>query len=76
MATEDDEPLFRPAAMQWPKRWNKISKKTPVAAVTRVGDNTMLTTCLGWVMFDPEDGPHLLRQLESAVDLLRKEIGQ
>lgn len=76
MATNDEEPLFRTAAMQWPKRWNKMSKKTPVAAVTQVGESTMLTTCLGWVMFDREDGPHLLRQLEAAVDILRKEIDQ
>jgi hypothetical protein len=76
MTTRDDEPVLNFAAIEkWPNRWNKISPSAPVAAIDTMRDKTMLTTCLGWVMFDlHEDGPHILRQLEAACDLLRKEL--
>lgn len=76
MATDDDKPVLRFAAIEkWPKRWNKIPASTPVAAFDEQGDKVMLTTCLGWVMFDrEEDGPEILRQIEAAVKLLRDNL--
>lgn len=76
MREDDGEPLFKPAAMMWPERWNDIPDTVPIAGITDVGkDSMMLTTCLGWVVFNPRrDGPHLLQQLDAAVKLLKENL--
>lgn len=52
-----------------------MAEGTAVATLTESGNQMCLTTCLGFVMFDREkDGPHLLRQLEAAVNLLRESL--
>lgn len=73
---DNDAPLTRFAALEWPKPWNSMSHNTPCAAFQHlIGGKAMLTTCIGFVQFDlAEDGPHILRQLETACDLLRDEL--
>lgn len=73
--TDEKDKLMTFAALEWPTRWNNIAEGTAVAGLTQSGARMCLTTCLGFVMFDRDkDGPHLLRQLEAACDLLRKEL--
>lgn len=74
MAKQSDEPLATFAAIEWQKRWH-ANPDAPCASINQQGDKTFLTTCLGFVYFDlRDDGPHILRQLEAACDLLRREL--
>lgn len=75
MTKKADEPLLTFASIEWQERWNKIADAAGVAALSESGNDCILVTCLGFVRFRrKEDGPHLLRQLEAAVDLLRENL--
>lgn len=75
MTKKCDEPLLTFAAIEWPERWNENADSAAVAAFTERGNDCMLTTCMGFVRFRrAEDGPHLLKQLEAAVELLRDSL--